>query len=80
MSMTTDYPRDLIGYGRDLPEVRWPGQARVAVQFVLNYEEGGEHCLLDGLLLEQRRHRGQAGSQSGRKRWPADASTILCTY
>ena len=48
MSMTTDYPRDLIGYGRDLPEVRWPGQARVAVQFVLNYEEGGENCVLHG--------------------------------
>ena len=48
MSMTTDYPRDLIGYGRDLPKVRWPGQARVAVQFVLNYEEGGENCVLHG--------------------------------
>ncbi|MCG8523498.1 MAG: allantoinase, partial [Pseudomonadales bacterium] len=46
--MTTDYPRDLIGYGRDLPEVRWPGQARVAVQFVLNYEEGGENAILHG--------------------------------
>lgn len=48
MSMTTEYPRDLIGYGRELPEVRWPGQARVAVQFVLNYEEGGENCVLHG--------------------------------
>ncbi len=48
MSMTTEYPRDLIGYGRELPDVRWPGQARVAVQFVLNYEEGGENCVLHG--------------------------------
>lgn len=48
MSMTSEYPRDLIGYGRALPEVRWPGQARVAVQFVLNYEEGGENCVLHG--------------------------------
>ena len=48
MSMTPEYPRDLIGYGRALPEVRWPGQARVAVQFVLNYEEGGENCVLHG--------------------------------
>lgn len=48
MGMTADYPRDLIGYGRELPDVRWPGQARVAVQFVLNYEEGGENCVLHG--------------------------------
>ena len=48
MSMTPEYPRDLVGYGRALPEVRWPGQARVAVQFVLNYEEGGENCVLHG--------------------------------
>ncbi|MFC4240514.1 allantoinase PuuE [Marinobacter oulmenensis] len=46
--MTADYPRDLIGYGRELPDVRWPCQARVAVQFVLNYEEGGENCVLHG--------------------------------
>ena len=42
------YPRDLVGYGRDLPEARWPKQARVAVQFVLNYEEGGENSVLHG--------------------------------
>ncbi len=48
MTMSSEYPRDLIGYGRALPEVRWPGQARVAVQFVLNYEEGGENCVLHG--------------------------------
>jgi len=35
------YPRDLCGYGRAPPDPRWPGGARVAVQFVLNYEEGG---------------------------------------
>jgi allantoinase len=46
--MTTDYPRDLIGYGRNPPDPRWPGGARVAVQFVLNYEEGGENCVLHG--------------------------------
>ncbi|HET7097445.1 MAG TPA: allantoinase, partial [Casimicrobiaceae bacterium] len=34
------YPRDLTGYGRNPPHARWPGNARVAVQFVLNYEEG----------------------------------------
>jgi putative urate catabolism protein len=43
-----EYPRDLIGYGREAPDPKWPGQARVAVQFVLNYEEGGENCILHG--------------------------------
>ena len=42
------YPRDLKGYGRHLPEVHWPGGARIAVQFVLNYEEGGENSVLHG--------------------------------
>jgi putative urate catabolism protein len=42
------YPRDMIGYGRSIPFADWPGQARVAVQFVLNYEEGGENCILHG--------------------------------
>jgi allantoinase len=42
------YPRDLIGYGRNPPHADWPGAARVAVQFVLNYEEGSENCVLHG--------------------------------
>lgn len=42
------YPRDLIGYGRNPPFADWPGGARIAVQFVLNYEEGGENCVLHG--------------------------------
>ncbi len=44
----TPYPRDLIGYGRDVPHARWPNKARIAVQFVLNYEEGGENSVLHG--------------------------------
>ena len=40
------YPRDLIGYGRTPPDPQWPGRARVAVQFVINYEEGGERSIL----------------------------------
>ncbi|HVJ60714.1 MAG TPA: allantoinase PuuE [Burkholderiaceae bacterium] len=44
----TMYPRDLRGYGRYPPHARWPGNARVAVQFVLNYEEGGENSVLHG--------------------------------
>ncbi|SHO64558.1 putative urate catabolism protein [Pseudoxanthobacter soli DSM 19599] len=42
------YPRDLLGYGRNPPHADWPGGARIAVQFVLNYEEGGENCILHG--------------------------------
>lgn len=42
------YPRDFTGYGRDAPDPAWPHGARIAVQFVLNYEEGGESCILDG--------------------------------
>ncbi len=45
---TASYPRDLAGYGRKPPHAQWPDQARVAVQFVLNYEEGGENCVLHG--------------------------------
>ena len=45
---TRPYPRDLVGYGRHAPQAQWPGQARVAVQFVLNYEEGGENATLHG--------------------------------
>jgi putative urate catabolism protein len=44
----SEYPRDLAGYGRDPPNPRWPGNARIAVQFVVNFEEGGERCLLHG--------------------------------
>ena len=42
------YPRDLVGYGRMPPHAAWPGGARIAVQFVLNYEEGAENCVLHG--------------------------------
>jgi len=48
MSRHEAYPRDLIGYGRDVPHARWPDGARIAVQFVLNYEEGGENNVLHG--------------------------------
>jgi putative urate catabolism protein len=46
--MSAQYPRDLIGYGANPPHAQWPGGARVAVQFVLNYEEGGENSILHG--------------------------------
>ena len=45
---TNAYPRELVGYGRNPPDPKWPGEANIAVQFVINYEEGGESCILDG--------------------------------
>jgi allantoinase len=45
---SSPYPRDLIGYGGKPPKAKWPGSARVALQFVLNYEEGGENSILHG--------------------------------
>ncbi len=42
------YPRDMKGYGESPPKVCWPGSARIAVQFVINYEEGAENCVLHG--------------------------------
>ncbi len=47
------YPRNLIGYGQNPPNPRWPGGKRLAVQIVLNYEEGGENCILHGDLASE---------------------------
>lgn len=46
--MTDRYPRNLLGYGRTPPDPRWPGGAKICVQFVINYEEGGENAVLHG--------------------------------
>jgi putative urate catabolism protein len=43
-----NYPRDLCGYGQQPPAANWPDDARIAVQFVINYEEGAENCVLHG--------------------------------
>ncbi len=48
MATTDRYPRDMIGYGARPPHVRWPGGARIALQIVLNYEEGAESSVLHG--------------------------------
>ena len=48
LSLNAGYPRDLAGYGRNPPHAQWPFKARIAVQFVLNYEEGGENSVLHG--------------------------------
>jgi putative urate catabolism protein len=42
------YPRDMVGYGAHPPHADWPGNAKIAVQFVINYEEGGENSILHG--------------------------------
>lgn len=46
--MSSEYPRDLIGYNGAPPNPNWPGKARIAISFVLNYEEGAERCTLHG--------------------------------
>ena len=46
--MAKRYPRDMLGHGANPPDPRWPGNAAIAVQFVVNYEEGGENCVLHG--------------------------------
>ena len=48
MNAPQRYPRNLLGYGRNTPDPKWPGGANIAVQFVLNYEEGGENNILHG--------------------------------
>jgi allantoinase len=48
MNSSGPYPRDLIGYGANPPHPHWPNDAKVAVSLVLNYEEGGESCVLHG--------------------------------
>jgi allantoinase len=52
--MNGPYPRDLVGHGANPPLADWPGGARIAVQFVLNYEEGAESSVLDGDALSER--------------------------
>ena len=64
--MSEPYPRDLVGYGEHPPHPHWPGDARLALSFVLNYEEGGEasrparRCRLRGLSARGAGHGGRA--------------------
>jgi len=46
--MKKNYPRNMLGYGSNPPEVKWPNNSKIAVQFVLNYEEGAENSILHG--------------------------------
>src|SRR4029453_16536749 len=50
--MSTPYPRDLVGYAGNPPHPRWPGEARIAVNFVINYEEGSEDNVHDDAFWE----------------------------
>lgn len=49
-----NYPRDMVGYGQKAPHANWPDKARIAVQFVVNYEEGSENCTLHGDAASER--------------------------
>ena len=63
--MSEPYPRDMIGYGAEPPQANWPGEARLALQFVINYEEGAENAIFHG--------RSRGGSLPvGMDRRPAD--------
>ena len=59
--MASGYPRDLVGYGKHPPDPKWPNGARVAVNFVINYEEGSEGSIFDG---EERTEIGLTESSS----------------
>src|SRR3972149_832985 len=65
-TMAEDYPRDLRGHGRTPPRPDWPGGAHLAVQFVLNYEEGGESCILHGDAASEAFLAETVGAQA----WP----------
>jgi putative urate catabolism protein len=67
----SSYPRDMKGYGRAIPDPQWPGGAHVAVQFVLNYEEGGENNILHGDAASEAFLSEIVGSQPwpGQRHW-----------
>ena len=65
------YPRDLHGYGAATPDPKWPGGAKLALQIVLNYEEGGENCLLHGDAASEAFLSETVGAQPwpGQRHW-----------
>src|SRR5438045_7730732 len=69
--MTEPYPRDMKGYVRAIPDPRWPGGAYIAVQFVLNYEEGGESSILHGDAASEAFLSEIVGAQAwpGQRHW-----------
>ncbi len=69
--MQNRYVRDMRGYGPRPPHPRWPGDAKVCVQFVLNYEEGGENCILHGDAASEAFLSEVVGAQPwpGKRHW-----------
>lgn len=65
------YPRDMHGYGAAAPQANWPDDARIAVQFVVNYEEGGENCVLHGDAASEAFLSEIVGAQAwpGQRHW-----------
>jgi peptidoglycan/xylan/chitin deacetylase (PgdA/CDA1 family) len=61
-----DFPRDLTGYGRHPPSAHWPNNARIAVSFVINYEEGAERTVLNGDAESESSLWEQGGDRPGR--------------
>lgn len=71
----SDYPRDLIGYGRDLPDPQWPGGARLAVQIAVNYEIGAESSVLHGdSRSETALTDGPFSAVEGERHWLAESA------
>ncbi|KAB7769711.1 allantoinase PuuE [Xanthomonas maliensis] len=68
--------RDLVGYGATPPPAQWPGGARIAVQFVVNYEEGAENCVLNGDAGSEAFLSDMVGAQSH----PARAMAMESLY
>lgn len=70
-SATRRYPRDLHGYGASTPDPKWPDGAKIAVQFVLNYEEDGENCVLHGDAASEAFLSEVVGAQpwQGQRHW-----------
>jgi peptidoglycan/xylan/chitin deacetylase (PgdA/CDA1 family) len=66
------YPRDLHGYGATPPDAVWPGDACIAVQFVVNYEEGGENCVLHGDTASEAFLSEIVGAQA----WPGPSMAL----
>jgi allantoinase len=76
MECGMNMPRDLIGYGAHPPSAHWPGGARIAVQFVINYEEGAESSVLNGDELSE----GFLSDMVGAARYPDRAMAMESLY
>ncbi|WP_299347067.1 polysaccharide deacetylase family protein, partial [uncultured Maritalea sp.] len=71
MTKSVRYDRDILGYGAKPPKANWPNNAKIAVQFVVNYEEGGENCVLHGDAASEAFLSEIVGAQqwAGQRHW-----------